>query len=80
MRISLTARSCTLRLKVYEPCSYGATAATSALDGKLDTMAAQLRGEVSSRKGSYSVNGIGTDPMLLLWTESVHNISQRPFR
>ena len=31
-------------------------------------------------KGIVFGERIGTDPMLLLWTESVHNISQRPFR
>ena len=30
-------------------------------------------------KGIVFGERIGTDPMLLLWTESVHNISQRPF-
>ena len=30
-------------------------------------------------KGIVLGERIGTDPMLLLWTDSVHNISQRPF-
>ena len=73
-------RIATLVAFVYRAsCSADGLCGVPAVGGSL-RFAQEVDRHRCPEKGIVFGERIGTDPMLLLWTESVHNISQRPFR